>query len=72
MKLNFSKSNSFIIKTETNNNNNIMPLLLKTPEIDINNKIQSKLRKNNIKLQLNLNKMQKDLIIAKKRAKSKL
>ena len=72
MKLNFSKSNSFIIKTETNNKNNIMPLLLKTPEIDINNKIQSKLRKNNIKLQLNLNKMQKDLIIAKKRAKSKL
>ena len=65
MKLNFSKSNSYIIKTETNNKNNIMPLLLKTPEIDINNKIESKLRKNNKKLQLNLNKMQKDLIVAK-------
>ena len=66
LKLNLPKSNSYIIKTETNNQNNIMPILsLKTPEINQNNKIESKLRKNNTKLQLNLNKMQKQLILAK-------
>jgi hypothetical protein len=66
LKLNLPKSNSYIIKTETNNQNNIMPIFsLKTPEINQNNKIESKLRKNNTKLQLNLNKMQKQLILAK-------
>ena len=66
LKLNLPKSNSYIIKTETNNQNNIMPIFsLKTPEINQNNKIESKLRKNNKKLQLNLNKMQKQLILAK-------
>ena len=66
LKLNLPKSNSYIIKTETNNHNNIMPILsLKTPEINQNSKIESKLRKNNTKLQLNLNKMQKQLILAK-------
>ena len=66
LKLNLPKSNSYIIKTETNNHINIMPILsLKTPEINQNSKIESKLRKNNTKLQLNLNKMQKQLILAK-------
>ena len=66
LKLNLPKSNSYIIKTETNNQNKIMPIFsLKTPEINQNNKIESKLRKNNTKLQLNLNKMQKQLILAK-------
>ena len=66
LKLNLPKSNSYIIKTETNNHNKIMPIFsLKTPEINQNNKIESKLRKNNKKLQLNLNKMQKQLILAK-------
>lgn len=62
-KLNLLKSNSFTFKTETNDNNNIMPLLaLKNHD---NNKIESKLRNNNTKLQLSLNKIKKELILAK-------
>ena len=61
-KLNLQKSNSFNINTNSNNNSKAIPLLsLKTP----GNNIQSKLRNNNKKLQLNLNKIQKELILAK-------
>ena len=58
-KINLQKSNSFNIKTEPNNNNKAIPLIsLKTPN-------NIKLRNNNKNLLLNLNKMQKELILAK-------
>lgn len=58
-KINLKKSNSFNIKTEPNNNNKAIPLIsLKTPN-------NIKLRNNNKNLLLNLNKMQKELILAK-------
>jgi hypothetical protein len=69
-KLTLSKSNSSNIKTEINKKNNNIPLLaLKPASI---NKEQKKLRYKNIQLQSNLNKMKKDLILAKSTEHKKL
>lgn len=65
-KLNLQKSNSFSIKKESYNNNNIIPLLtLKSQGENPKKKLNLKLRNKNDQLQLNLSKMQKELIIAK-------
>ena len=69
-KLTLHKSNSFNIKTETNNKNSIIPLI--TLKSSSNSKAQSKLRNKNTQLKLNLNKMQKDLILAKSSKHKKL
>lgn len=64
-KFNFTKSNSFNIKTETNDKN-IMPLLYINNQGNINNsKFEEKLKNKNTQLQLNLNKFNKELILAK-------
>ena len=68
-KLTLHKSNSFNIKTEINNKNNIPLLTLKSASI---NKEQKKLRYKNIQLQSILNKMKKDLILAKSTQHKKL
>ena len=69
-RLTLQKSNSFNIKTEANNKNNIIPLLtLKKPSI---NKEQIKLRNKNTQLKLSLNKIKKDLILVKSSEHKKL
>ena len=69
-KLTLKKSNSFNIKTENNDTNNIIPLL--TLKSFSKNKEQTKLRNKNTKLKLNLTKMQKDLVLAKSTEHKKL
>ena len=69
-KLTLKKSNSFNIKTENNDTNNIIPLI--TLKSFSKNKEQTKLRNKNTKLKLNLTKMQKDLVLAKSTEHKKL
>ena len=65
-KLNLPKSNSFSIKTESNNHSNIIPLLtLKSPGNSSTEKIRTKLKNKNTQLKLNLTKIQKELLLAK-------
>ena len=64
-KLNLPKSNSFSIKTESNNKNIIPLLTLKSPGNNSTEKIRAKLRNKNTQLKLNLTKMQKELLLAK-------
>ena len=66
-KFNLPKSNSFSIKTEANKNNNkLIPVLsLKTTGPVSKNEIEEKLKNKYTQLQLNLSKIEKDLILAK-------
>ena len=65
-KLNLPKSNSFSIKTESNNQNNIIPLLtLKSPGNNPTEKIRAELKNKNTQLKLDLTKIKKELLLAK-------
>ena len=71
-KLKLPKSNSFSIKTESNNNKFIPLLSLKTAGNNSKNNEEEKLKNKYTQLQLNLNKIQKDLILAKSAEHKKL
>ena len=71
-KLNLPKSNSFSIKTESNNNKFIPLLSLQNTGNNSKNIEEEKLKNKYTQLQLNLNKIQKDLILAKSAEHKKL